>query len=167
LFISRSHYALGKTKWPLFGNLLGGVVSVVSAFLFIKYFGSLGYIFDPISRFLKVSDLTTNVLALPLAYSLGSVVSAIILFLALGDVYSLVWHKIKTCSFHTLLASIFCATGAYWALDFLENYFNLDTFWGVLGQGAIAGIFGILMAVLALKLLRSQEYIDIKSRLLR
>src|SRR3989338_7194901 len=39
LFLSRSYYALGKTSAPLLGNIAGGALSVVLAFIFIKFYG--------------------------------------------------------------------------------------------------------------------------------
>lgn len=166
LFLSRSHYALGKTKWPLFGNIFGGAVSVLSALIFIKYFDGLQTFFNFIAETLKVSDLASQVLLLPLAYSLGSLASAVVLFFALGDgFYKEVWQRIKVCTLKTLIGSIVCGAGAYFTLGLFDGLFNLETFLGVLGHGSIAGIVGVLVGVCALSLIQSAEYREVKSKI--
>ncbi len=52
--------------------------------------------------------------------------------------------------FQSLVAAFTLGTVSYIFLSFLGPLFGLDTFWGVLGQGLIAGIAGIIAATLAL-----------------
>ena len=158
LFLSRSHYALGKTKWPLIGNIGGGLVSVLTAILFMNYFDKFKFIFDFLAVMLKVSDLPGDVLILPLAYSIGSFLTALILFLALGrDLVSEVWREIKTVCIHSILSAFVGGVFTYFTLTFLDGFFNLNTFWGVLGHGLIAGIVGILAFIASLIFLKNKE----------
>lgn len=158
LFLSRSHYALGKTKWPLLGNIIGGLVAVIFAVLFINTDtdsrGLWGVLY-----FLKVSDLETGVLVLPLAFSVGSFVGASVLFLALGRVYiSEVWGKLRSAIFQSIISFFATGAGAYFGLYMLDGVFNLYTFWGVLGHGFFAGLLGIALGAFGLYLVKSPEY---------
>ncbi len=42
-------------------------------------------------------------------------------------------------------------------LKLLDDVFNVNTFFGILGQGLVAGIVGIIVGVIILKLLKSTE----------
>ena len=46
---------------------------------------------------------------------------------------------------------------AYIFLGIFARSFNLETFWGIFGQGFFAGIVGILAGIVVLKLLGSPE----------
>jgi putative peptidoglycan lipid II flippase len=135
LFLSRSHYALGKTKWPLVGNILGGVVSIIFALAFFGHFAKFKIIFNLIADFLNVSDLSFEILLLPLAYSIGAFVSAVVLFLALdGNLVGRVWRQIRSSILAGLLTAIVSGIGSYATLSFLDGFFNLNSFIGVLSH---------------------------------
>lgn len=166
LFLSRSHYALHKTKWPLLGNIIGGLTSVFTALIFIKYIDSFGASFKTVTHFLKVSDLSQTVLFLPLAFSFGSIVSAIILFFALGEGFCIkIWNNVKISILNITLASIVCGVGAYLTLSLLQGFFDLDTMFGVFGHGFLSGLVGIVSGSIILYLLSDKDFRDITSRL--
>lgn len=165
LFLSRSHYALGKTKWPLIGNVLGGAVSVILSLVLFVYFEKFTNLFDFMAMILNISDLSPKILLLPLAYSIGSFVSATTLFLALdGGVVNEVWERIKSSVFSGLLTAFASGAGAYFTLLFLARFFNLETFLGVFGHGLAAGVAGIACGALFLVLSKNPEVIEITSR---
>ena len=149
LFLSRSHYALGKTTWPLLGNIFGGSVSIGLAYLFHKNFEFFRGFFDFIADLLNVPDISHNVLLSPIAYSIGSAISFLILFYALGgDLVSNVWNLIKKSIAKSLIAFFTCLFGTYIALIVFNDYFSLDYFIGVFGHGLTAGIFGIINPII-------------------
>jgi putative peptidoglycan lipid II flippase len=157
LFLSRSHYALGKTKWPLLGNVFGGLVSVVTALIFFGTSKS-GTGLQGIAGFLNISDLPVGILLLPLTFSIGSLVGTVILFFALGKVFVReVWLKTRSVIAHSAASFFGCGVGAYLGLWLLDGIFDLDTFWGVLGHGFFAGLLGIALGGLALYLVDSPE----------
>lgn len=165
LFLSRSFYALDKTKWSLFGNILGGAVSISSALIFMKYFENFAPFFGFLSEVLKISDLPSKILLLPLSFSIGSIATALVLFFALGkSFYMEIWTKIKISALKSLLASLVCGAGIYAALFLFDGLFNLETFIGVLGHGLIAGISGLALGALTLFLMDSKEYKEIISK---
>ena len=161
LFLSRSHYALGKTRWPLIGNLLGGLVAVILAFLSINLFESvlgLQTILSLIARALNISHLATQILILPVAYSIGSILTSLILYGALGSLRSPIWSKVRKVLFHSCLTGVASGLGAYSILSITDHLFNLDTFFGVLTHGFMAGLFGIAVGALVLYLLKNEEF---------
>jgi hypothetical protein len=38
-----------------------------------------------------------------------------------------------------------------------DNIFNINRFWGVLGQGFFSGVIGIVVGILVLKILKNEE----------
>lgn len=165
LFLSRSHYALGKTKWPLIGNILGGVVSVVLSLILFVYFEKFANLFDFMAGILNISDLPSKILLLPLAYSVGSLVSAAALFLALdGNLVGEVWGRIRSSILSGLLTAFVSGAGAYFTLLFLARFFDLETFLGVLGHGFVAGVAGIACGALFLVLSKNPEAREITNR---
>ena len=158
LFLSRSHYALGKTKWPLLANLTGGAVSVLAAVILIKYFDALGSFFDFLSGLLNVSHLPKMILALPFAFSIGSILSALLLLFALGkELISEIWSRTKITLLQSLISAFVAGLGAYLTLSLTDSLFNLETFLGVLGHGFLAGLIGIFLWALFLRLIGNQE----------
>ncbi len=165
LFLSRSLYALGKTKWPLLGNILGGVSSVVSALLFINYYEKLRSFFAFLALILKVDNLPYEILLLPLAFSLGSLVSAMVLFFALdGGLVSKVWQRIESAVWHGIISSLVCGVSIVFGLWLFDGLFNLDTFLGVLGHGFLAGVAGIASTAIYLILSKDPEMKAITAR---
>jgi putative peptidoglycan lipid II flippase len=158
LFLSRSHYALGKTKWPFYGNILGGVVSVLFAVLFYKYFDDFRVFFALVAEILKVPDLSLKVLSLPFAFSLGSIFSALLLFFGLGrELVFEIWISIRRTIIESIIGAFACGVGVYLGLLVFSDYFTLETFWGVLGHGFIAGMIGILSTAFVFRILGSRE----------
>ena len=51
---------------------------------------------------------------------------------------------------------------AYKFLDIFDNIFNINTFWGILGQGFFAGIVGIFAGIFVLWLLKNPEFEEVK-----
>lgn len=158
LFLSRSLYALGKTKWPLLGNLLGGLVSIALAFWFVMdplfWQGPLTLVAEA----LNVAHLPLTVLSLPVAFSFGIVVAALILYFSFGKLSTLIYTKIKNIFAHAVVAALGAGFAAYSALVLTDGFFDLETFFGVLGHGALAGVVGIAVWAFTLYLLKNEEY---------
>lgn len=157
LFLSRAHYALGNTKWPLLGNILGGLTSVSLAILFItgQHFWSFFFVF--LESLLDISGLSARILSLPLAYSIGSIVSVVTLLFAFGGIKKELWAEVRGVVAPSFLSSISSAIVCYFMLFATEDLFNLETFFGILGQGSLAGFLGIATGATVLYLLKNTE----------
>lgn len=159
LFLSRSHYALGKTKLPLIGNLSSGVISIFTAFIFIKYFQHFNSLIIFVSNWLKIVDLRINIIILPIAFSFGAIVSCIILFFGLGkDLYREIFNNIIDSVYHSLATLMVVVLSTYITLNLTDDFFELNTFFGVFAHGAFSGIVGIILGAVILDLLNNREY---------
>jgi putative peptidoglycan lipid II flippase len=144
LFLSRSHYALGKTKWPLFANIFSGAFSVLLGLVFINYFSFFEPLFYFISEILKIEDLSSMIIVLPLAFSIGSIAGSVLIFLGLGKKMSTdVWMGFSGHLFKIFVSSSLLFFSSYYVLQLSDHLFNLDTFLGVFMHGALAGLSGI------------------------
>jgi putative peptidoglycan lipid II flippase len=162
--LSRSYYATGDTKRPLIVNFLCSVLIIVLSYVFIHLFESVMFFRDFIEALLKVSDIPgTEVLMLPLAYSVGTILNFILHWVFVKKDFMPNESFITKTFFQSLGASFFLGLVAYLSLNVLSPIFGTDTFWGVFLQGFISGILGILAAILTLYLLKSEELAELMS----
>lgn len=156
--LSRSYYAMGDTKRPLTVNLFCSILIIVLSYVLLHLFQNLAlfrYFFESL---LKVNDIPgTEVLMLPLAYSIGTILNFILHWFFVKKDFTKKEAFIAKTFFQSLGASFFMGFTAYLSLNILSPIFGTTTFWGVFLQGFISGIFGIFVGVLVLYLLKSEE----------
>ena len=111
-----------------------------------------------IESLLKVGDVPgTEVLMLPLAYSLGTILNFILQVVFVKKDFLPAEHFVSKTFFQSLGASFFLGITTYLALNALAPIFGTTTFWGIFLQGFVAGILGILAGGVILHLLGSAE----------
>ena len=160
--LSRSYYALGNTKRPLFVNLFCSVLIIIFSFLFIHLFESVSFFRYFIESLLKVTDIKgTEVLMLPLAYSVGTIFNFMLHWFFVHKDFMPHESFISKTFFQSLGASFFIGLVAYLSLNIFSPIFGTTTFVGVFLQGFISGILGILAGILVLHLLKNEELKDL------
>ncbi|MFH1608475.1 MAG: murein biosynthesis integral membrane protein MurJ [Patescibacteria group bacterium] len=159
---ARAYYAGGKTRKPLFINFVSSVSIVGFSYLFLFIFkSSLGFRYF-VESLLKVSDIAgTEVLMLPLAYSLGTIINFSLLWIFIKKDFVKKEAFFMKTFFQSLGASFFIGAIAYLSLNALSSVFGNQTFMGVFLQGFISGILGISAGVVILYLLKNQELRDL------
>ncbi len=109
-----------------------------------------------------------GVAGLALAFSIANIINFIILWLVLrfkiGEMDEM---KILISSLKFSLAAIACGIAAQGMKNSVAPFVDMDKFWGVLTQGAIAGAIGIVVYILTCYLLRSEELLNFWSGLKR
>ena len=156
---ARSYYAVGNTKRPLVVNFVSSVFIILFVWVFLTIFKQSEFLQNWIEVMFKVSGIPgTEVLMLPLAYSLGTIINSIILWIFIKKDFMHGEHFIFKTFFQSLCASFFVAVVSYLGLNALSGVFGTTTFWGVFLQGFLAGIFGILAGALVLYVFRSEEF---------
>ncbi len=156
--LSRAYYAAGDTKRPLIVNLICSISIIVFAYLFVHLFESVLMFRYFIESLLKVNDIAgTEVLMLPLAYALGTVINFILHWIFIKKDFMPNESFITKTFFQSLGASFVLGLVAYVGLNILEPIFGTTTFWGVFLQGFISGIFGIMAGVFILYLLKNEQ----------
>ena len=143
-------------------NLYCSIFIIILSFVLVKLFENVLFFRFFIESLLKVTDIAgTEVLMLPLAYSLGTVLNFMLHWFFVRRDFSLSESFITKTFFQSLGASFFLGLVAYISLNIFSPIFGTTTFWGVFLQGFISGILGILAAIFILYLLKSEEFYDI------
>lgn len=156
--LSRAYYASGDTKRPLSVNLICSLFIILLAYVFIHAFESSILFKNFIESMLKVSDIPgTEVLMLPLAYSVGTILNFILHWIFIKRDFMDGEQFISKSFFQSLGASFFIGLVSYLCLNILSPIFGTTTFVGVFLQGFISGITGISVGVLILYLFKNEE----------
>ena len=164
--MSRAYYAKGDTRRPLVINLFCSIVIVILSYIFLQLFEFSSFFRYFIESILKVSDIPgTEVLMLPLAYSLGTILNFLIHWYMAKREFMKNESFISKTFFQSLGASFFLGFACYASLNALSPIFGTYTFWGIFLQGFLSAVFGIFVGVLVLSLLKSEELEDLKNTL--
>lgn len=165
LVFARAFYAIGDTKTPLFVNFFSAAVTVAASFGFMRAFNALPVLHTGIERVLRVADIRgTEVLMLPLAFSIGAALNAILLALFFGRrVEGFIAALVKPFFSH-LGAFVITVVSSYGLLALFAPVFDVDTTIGVFLQGFLAGAGGLLSGIaflLAIKNDEVREFLDV------
>jgi len=159
---ARAYYASGNTKTPLYVNFISSLSIIVFAFMFLNLFKNSEFFRFFIENILKLSGIKgTEVLMLPLAYSLGTILNAGLLWYFIKRDFMKKERFLVTVFFQSLGASFFIGVVSYLSLNLFSSVFYTNTFWSILFQGLISGILGICAGVMVLYLLGNKELKDL------
>jgi putative peptidoglycan lipid II flippase len=160
--LSRAYYATGNTKRPLIINLISSILIIILSYTFTHLFQNIPIFRYFIESIFKVTDIPgTAVLMLPLAYSVGTIINFILQWISIRKDFMRGEQFIAKTFFQSLGASFFIGFISYLFLNIFSPIFGTITFWGVLFQGLISGILGILFGILILFLLKNEELNDL------
>lgn len=161
LLVARTYYAAGQSRKPFYFGVADVVLSVGSALLLSYLFHGNAFVRAFVEALLRVDSIPgTTVLMLALGYALGSVVKAIAGYAYLSRDFMVPQSRIARLAFQSTGASIVGGAAAYAALALLGGRI-LETTFGVFLAGLIAGIAGILVIALILKLLGNEEITEV------
>jgi len=166
LFV-RAYYALGKTREPIIYNVVSAGVTIVVAFLSVWILKSNAFVESFIGNLFRIGDLTSiEFLSLPFAYSVGSFVNALFLgvrIFRLNGPDEL--RKIRSSFRWIFFVSAIMGFVAYGVLRIADNFIKLDTFFGVVFEGGIAGALAIAVGIALFWILGVPEFIEIRDAL--
>lgn len=158
LLCIRAHYAMGHTLKPFLYALIGGIVSLFVAYGGFIMFSSSCFACSFFESLLKVGGLQgTEVLVLPLAFSIGSLIQATLLWFSMPYTEFRHAFNITKSVFQSFGASIIMGFVSYKLLGVLDNVFNINTLHGIFLQGFLAGLGGIFIGVILLVFLQNKE----------
>jgi putative peptidoglycan lipid II flippase len=161
LFI-RGFYAMGNTRKPLYIGTISGVFVIIFSYLFVKVFALFPTFQYFTESLFRVADIAgTSILMLPLGYTLAVFINCILLWVYFGREFVGFTKALRRTLFDSFSASIVMGFAAYLGLNIFSNIFDLNTVFGIFMQGFLAGIFGIIIGVIILKLLNNQEIAEI------
>lgn len=160
--LSRAYYSNGNTRKPLLINLFSSVLIVFFAIHLTSLFERSELFKNFIESLFKVENISgTEILILPLAYSLGTIINFLLQWFFIKKDFFPKEDFIGTTFFQSLGASFFLGIITYFFLNILSPVFGTSTFWGIFLQGFISGILGILGALIILYLLKNKELTSI------
>lgn len=169
LLFTRGYYAAGNTKRPLLINIISTGATIGFAFWLVDIFRQ-----SEIFRFFVESILRlegvggVEIVMLPLAYSIGSVLNAFLLWLFFRKDFSVGKTKdsfLLRSFFQSFAGAFFAGYVAYNLLGVFDDILNINTFWGILGQGFFAGFLGICSGYVVLKALKNEQVNQIENAL--
>lgn len=136
--LSRAFYALSDTKTPFVIGVIAELITIIGCLVLMRPLGAAG---------------------LALACSIGVTFNAIVLFINLrGYTKNLNENAILDLLFKVSIASLAMGVCVQ-ALKYpLAKIFNQDYFFGILGQGAVAGIAGIAVYLILCYFLKVPEF---------
>jgi len=166
LLFTRGYYAAGNTRKPLVINLVSTFATIALSFGLVSLFRH-----DPMVRYffesiLRIQDVPhAEIVMLPLAFSVGAIINTFWLWLAFKHDFAVRGQFMLRSFGQSFAGAFFMGYVAYLLLDVFDDVFDISTFSGILGQGLVSGILGILAGVIVLRLLGSQELTSIAASL--
>jgi len=158
LLFVRAYYATGRTMRPLVINASTSLFTIILAFLFINWFEGSQFFREMLEKTLRVPDVSnTIVLTLPLAYSLGYIANAVLLWYYFVKDFGSFTSPVVRSFVEVLCASVVGGVATYLALNALQGFLTLHTTFGVFSQGLLSGIVGILVIMGILRVLKNTE----------
>lgn len=157
LFI-RAYYASGNTRKPLIIGIISSAVTIFLPYLFIVFWTRVPVVGYFIETLFKVNDIPGGiVLALPLGYSLGTILNMMVLWICFNRDFKGSLNKVFVTFLHSFGASVIMGFVTYLSLGALATHLDTTTFLGIFVQAFVSGIVGILAGIGVFSLLRSPE----------
>jgi len=172
LFFVRGYYAAGMTKRPVFINVFSSIFIVLLVFLFKWIFNLLPFLLTGMGYLLKIKDISDiHVIILPLSFSIATLLNLFLLYFLIQKDFQYLLKDLTKTFFQVCIASLIMGFVTYFSLKIWDNVFDINTLVGIFLQGLSAGISGIIVWFISLKILDNQEvntiFYSIKSRIKR
>lgn len=141
--LARAFYAMSDTKTPFVVGVISGLCNIIFAILLIDYLGVAG---------------------LALAGSLGATINAVLLFGILRkNIGNLQDVEILYSLYRVSIAGLGMAVLMQILKQPLSLVFDQNYFWGIFGQGALAGILGLFLYGIICYILKLPEFLRFKN----
>jgi len=163
LLFVRGYYAAGNTRKPLFVNVFSSIMVVVFAKIFIYILTNYPAAVESLETILRVKDVPgTIMLALPLAYAMGSILNFFLIWILFKKDFSFSKKfKIFSAFVESLAGAVVMGLVAYFFLGVFDGIFNINTGLGIFLQGLFSGLIGIVSGLCILILLKNKELLDL------
>lgn len=158
LLLVRGYYAAGNTIKPFAITIVSAFSSIALAFGLLRWFEENAAFSSLIETMLRVEGIEgTIVLMLPLAFTIGMLLNALALLIFFQKDHGTLGHVLRPVFFKTTIAALFGGAAAHRTLAFMDQFVDMDTFWGIFIQGFVAGVVGIIAIIVALYVTKSDE----------
>jgi putative peptidoglycan lipid II flippase len=169
LLVVRAFYAGGYTRLPLLVTIVGTAFSAGSAYgLYMWFVNSPNAQVFFTSLFRLENVVGSEVLMLPLGYAIGVIIEVVLMLIFASRTFGMELKTLTRPFVVALTASLTGGLFAYATLLFIVEGVNQNTFVGILIQGLVAGVLGLVGVIVAYRLLGSPEmheiYVAVKGR---
>jgi putative peptidoglycan lipid II flippase len=175
LLFVRAFYAAERNLIPLMVNVCSSFVIVAGGYGLLKLYDGSMFFQNFMESLFRVEGVAgTEVLMLPLAYSLGMMLHAGILMYVFRKHFQYSFAPLKDMFTQGLFSALL---GGFVAYEFLQvlgiknakqyQFLDLSTFLGISTQGLVAGIAGLITWWLILELMDNVEVRDVRRALAR
>ncbi|MBI4080036.1 hypothetical protein HY414_02320 [Candidatus Kaiserbacteria bacterium] len=160
LLLARAYYAAGRTFIPFFIAASSTLLTLSLGIMFTSQFVDAA-VLQFAERLLRLEDVPGSaIVALPIAFSLVSIVAATALLIHFEGRFGGFFAQIRETLLHALLAGFGAAAAAYAMLTVLGPLELTSTLVSVFVRGALGGIVGIGGAALVYAIVRNREYAE-------
>lgn len=168
LLFVRGYYAAGKTWKPLWAATLSAFAAIAGGYGLLELFYAMPTLRYFLESLMRVDGLSgTAVLVLPLAYSLGFWINALLLWWGFAKDFSGFGRTLRRVFGQSFSASVIMGFVAYHGLIVSALIFNTQTLIGIFLQGLSAAVVGVVAWGVVLKLLGSDELAEMYRTLKR
>lgn len=164
LLLIRAFYACGRTFTPLWIALVSGSVTIGLAFWFQSIYTSTPAIQTILESSLRLSSVAgSEVLVLVFAFVCGQFLQLALLMTMSVRLFTIEYTQLMPLLRQATIAAFAGGITTYGTLRFIVDGVNQETFLGILLQGLVAGIVGVLTVVVVYHLCRSRELVEISA----
>ena len=168
LLFVRAYYATRRTSKPLIINILSAITIITLAFILTHIFRTNDQFRYFIEALLRIEDIQGAIMImLPLAYSIGMIMNATLLIFTFKHDFKDSNFSLEKTFTEVFGASVIMGFVSHKFLIVFGKIFDINTFMGIFLQGLYAGIIGIVVGVVVLRLLGNKETSEIISILKR
>lgn len=160
LFV-RGYYASSNTVKPLVINLFSSGLTVTLAIGFIYLFRLWPMGLYMLESLFRVADISESIiLILPLAFTVGSIVNALLFIIIFERDFGGIIKPLATSGLQALVASAVGGGVTYFTLSLLSPLHFSSTVLKVLSQATIASAVGVVVWAVILLILKNQEFLE-------
>lgn len=168
MLLTRSYYAAGKMKIPLIVNILTAGCTVLCAYTLSYIYVANELFRDAVNAGLRIADVgNAAVLMLPLAYTVASILGALIYLVIFFVQFKSGVYKFLSALSESAAGAFFVGVSAYATLALLDGVYNVDTLLGIFAHGALAGLVGGMTGFLILLIIGNAEAVALLQRVRR
>ncbi len=162
LLLIRAFYASGNTRIPLLVAGLGAFSAIASATVLLWWFSTSSWLQEAIVGLFRLESVRgVEVLMLAFGFVCGVMIEMFVLIYATARTFGVSWRLVGRQLWQAVTAAVVAGLTAYVTLSFIVDGIQQDTFIGIALQGIIAGVFGVVGAILTYALCNSAELLEI------
>ena len=160
LLLARAYYAAGRTFVPFFVAVGSSATTIVLAISLTDFLRD-ERIATFVANVMRLEEVPgSSILALPLAYSLVSLVATFVLAFHFERRFGGLFSRISSSLWQSTIAGVGAGTAAYTTLVVLGPLTLSSTLLSVFLRGLAGGVMGLAVAALIYWLLRNREYME-------